>query len=393
MEELRNPFTPGAGTPPPELAGRQAILDRASILLRRIQKGRPSKSILLTGLRGVGKTVLLNEVHRQARQLGYKRIFFEAHEDKSLAASLAPQLRSLLFELDRMEGAKEKVRRGLAVLRGFIGSVQVEYGGIPIGIDLEPEKGTADSGDLEIDLPELMVIVGEAAVSQGASLVLLIDELQYFKEKELSSLIMAMHKVQQEGLPIVLIGAGLPILPRLAGESKSYAERMFDFPELGPLPKSDAAKAIHDPIAGEGEAIAEDAVLEVVRVTQGYPYFLQEWGYQVWNLAQGSPIGFEVVEQATAATAERLDKNFFRVRFDRLNQGEKTFLRAMAELGSGPFRIGDVADVMKLSVASLSPRRAKLIQKGMIYSPQHGEVAFTVPLFDEFMHRAMPDLN
>lgn len=392
MEELRNPFSPGAGTPPPELAGRHGILDRASVLLGRIQRGRPSKSILLTGLRGVGKTVLLNEIHRQAKGLGFKRIFLEAHEDKSLAASLAPQLRRLLFELDRMEGAKEKVRRGLAVLRGFIGSVQVEYGGIPIGIDLDPEKGTADSGDLEIDLPELMVVVGEAAASRNAHLVLLIDELQYFKEKELSSLIMAMHKIQQESLPIVLVGAGLPILPRLAGESKSYAERMFDFPELGPLPESDAAKAIHDPIAAEGEGIEQDAVDEVVRVTQGYPYFLQEWGYQVWNLAEDSPIGLDVVEQATAATAERLDENFFRVRFDRLSQGEKVFLRAMAELGQGPHRIGDVAEVMQLAVASLSPRRAKLIHKGMIFSPQHGEVAFTVPLFDEFMHRAMPEL-
>ncbi|MDA0766352.1 MAG: ATP-binding protein [Verrucomicrobia bacterium] len=391
MDETRNPFTPGAGTPPPELAGRREILDRAEILLKRIKKGRPSKSILLTGLRGVGKTVLLNEINRMARDLDYQTVQVEAHENKSLPALLVPHLRSLLFALNRLEGTKEKVRRALAVLRSFVSSITITYDDIPIGIDIEPEKGTADSGDLEADLPELFVIVGEAAVSRNASIVLLLDELQYLQEKELSSLIMAMHKMQQEGLPVVLIGAGLPILPRLAGESKSYAERLFDFPEIGPLPEADAALAISDPIKDEGESVTPEAVAEVVRVTQGYPYFLQEWGYQLWNLAENSPIEIDVVNTASRTTVARLDKNFFRVRYDRLTNGEKTLLRAMAELGEGPYKMGDVADVMGLKVGSLSPRRAKLINKGMIYSPQHGEVAFTVPLFDDFMRRSMPD--
>ncbi|MDA1006501.1 MAG: ATP-binding protein [Verrucomicrobia bacterium] len=391
MDETRNPFTPGAGTPPPELAGRREILDRAEILLKRIKKSRPSKSILLTGLRGVGKTVLLNEINRMARDLDYQTVQVEAHENKSLPALLVPHLRSLLFALNRLEGTKEKVRRALAVLRSFVSSITITYDDIPIGIDIEPEKGTADSGDLEADLPELFVIVGEAAVSRNASIVLLLDELQYLQEKELSSLIMAMHKMQQEGLPVVLIGAGLPILPRLAGESKSYAERLFDFPEIGPLPEADAALAISDPIKDEGESVTPEAVAEVVRVTQGYPYFLQEWGYQLWNLAENSPIEIDVVNTASRTTVARLDKNFFRVRYDRLTNGEKTLLRAMAELGEGPYKMGDVADVMGLKVGSLSPRRAKLINKGMIYSPQHGEVAFTVPLFDDFMRRSMPD--
>lgn len=393
MDETRNPFTPGAGTPPPELAGRQDILSRADILLKRIQKGRPSKSLLLTGLRGVGKTVLLNEIHRQARNLGYQSIIVEAHENKSLPALLAPHLRSLLFALDRMEGAKEKVRRAFAVLRGFVSAIKITYEDIPIGIDIEPEKGTADSGDLETDLPALFVILGEAAVSRNASVVLLIDELQYLSEKELSSLIMAMHKMQQERLPVVLIGAGLPLLPRLAGESKSYAERLFDFPEIGPLPDEDAAMAISDPIEDECETITAEAVAEVVKVTHGYPYFLQEWGYQIWNLAEKSPINKTVVQTASATTVERLDRNFFRVRFDRLNNGEKTLLRAMAELGEGPYKMGDVADVLGLKVGSLSPRRAKMINKGMIYSPQHGEIDFTVPLFHDFMRRSIPDFT
>lgn len=393
MKEALNPFTPGAGTPPPELAGRQKIIRQAEVLLKRVQKGRAARSILLTGLRGVGKTVLLNEINQLARQMKYQRIFFEAHDDKSLPALIAPQLRSLLYALDRIEGAREVVRRGLAVLRGFVGSVKLTYGEIPIGIDIEPEKGTADSGDLEIDLPELFVIVGEAAKSRATSVVLLIDELQYFSEKELSSLIMAMHKVQQESLPIVLVGAGLPVLTRLAGESKSYAERLFDFPEIGPLSKIDAALAISDPIRAEGESITEEAVAEVVNVTQGYPYFLQEWGYQIWNLAKVSPIEINTVQRASSKTIERLDKNFFRVRFDRLTNSEKHFLRAIAELGPGPQKMGDVADIMNLKIASLSPRRAQLIHKGMIYSPQHGEVAFTVPLFDGFMCRSMPQFK
>jgi hypothetical protein len=180
-------------------------------------------------------------------------------------------------------------------------------------------------------------------------------------------------------------------LPKLAGESKSYAERLFDFPELGPLDPKDAALAISDPIADEGESIDAEAVSEVVKITQGYPYFLQEWGYQMWNLAEASPIGEDVVRRASQTTVARLDRNFFRVRFDRLTNGEKELLRAMAELGEGPYKMGDVAEVMKLQVGSLSPRRAKLINKGMIYSPQHGEIAFTVPLFDDFMRRSIPD--
>lgn len=391
MNEANNPFTPGAGTPPPELAGRQELLDQARIVLTRIKKGRAAKSLLLTGLRGVGKTVLINEISRMAKALGYQRIQVEAHEQKSLPALLMPHLRSLIFALDRMEGAREGVRRAMAVLAGFVRSVKVSVDGVPLGIDIEPEKGTADSGDIEADLPELFVILGEVAVSRKTSIILLIDELQYLSAKELSSLIMAMHKMQQERLPVILIGAGLPILPKLAGESKSYAERLFDFPEIGPLAPEDAALAISDPIRDEGERIEPDAVREVVDVTRGYPYFIQEWGYQLWNLAEMSPIRRDVVARANEITVERLDRNFFRVRFDRLANGEKELLRAMAEIGEGPYKMGDVADVMKLEVGSLSPRRAKLINKGMIYSPQHGEVAFTVPLFDDFMRRSMPD--
>jgi hypothetical protein len=220
---------------------------------------------------------------------------------------------------------------------------------------------------------------------------LLIDELQYFNQRELGALIMAMHKVQQRQLPLVLVGAGLPILPGLAGESKSYAERLFSFPPIGALAESDARRALRDPARAEGVEFAAVALAEIFRMTQGYPYFLQEWGYQAWNLAASSPIDLEVVTRATPNVIRRLDENFFRVRFDRLTPSEKRFLRAMAEIGHGPHRTGDIAAVLSAQVSSLGPVRAKLIRKGMIYSPAHGEMAFTVPLFDEFMRRAIPE--
>ncbi len=390
MDPIKNPFSPGAGSPPPELVGRDPILEQARILLGRIKAKRPEKSMLLTGLRGAGKTVLLNEIERQAKADGYRTIGIEAHEDKPLGPLLAPYLRSLLFDLDRVAGAGDKVKRGLRVLRSFLGVLKVTYEDVTVGLDVDPEQGSADSGDLEIDLPNLFVAVGEAAEERKSAVAVLIDEIQYFNQKELGALIMAMHKVQQRQLPLVLLGAGLPILPGLAGESKSYAERLFSFPDIGALSEDETAKALRDPAQAADVIFEPNALKEVFRLTKGYPYFLQEWGYQAWNLAEASPITLKVVKNATATVIPRLDKNFFRVRFDRLTPSEKNFLRAMAELGAGAHRTGDIADTLGVKVTSLGPVRAKLIKKGMIYSPAHGDMAFTVPLFDEFMVRAMP---
>ncbi|MEI8342121.1 MAG: ATP-binding protein [Verrucomicrobiota bacterium] len=393
MDPIKNPFSPGAGSPPPELVGRAGILEQARILLGRIKEKRPEKSILLTGLRGVGKTVLLNEIERLAIKTGYRTVAVEAHEDKSLAALLVPPLRKLLFELDRVAGAGDKAKRGLAVLKGFMNGVKVSLGDIEVGLDIDPEKGTADSGDLESDLPNLFVAVAEAAEERKIPVALLIDELQYFSHKELSALIMAMHKMQQRQLPMVLLGAGLPILPGLAGESKSYAERLFSFPDIGALSEPDAIKALQDPTQDAGVDFEIAALKEIFRLTKGYPYFLQEWGYQSWNRAEASPITLQAVNDASATVVQRLDENFFRVRFDRLTPGERRFLRAMAGLGPGARRSSDIADALGVKINSLGPTRANLIQKGMIYSPAHGDMAFTVPLFDEFMLRAMPDLS
>ena len=389
MDPIKNPFAPGAGSPPPELVGRDPILDQARILLGRV-KHRKSESMLLTGLRGVGKTVLLNEIERLARQDDYRTIQIEAHEDKPLGPLIAPYLRTVFFDLNRMAGAGDKVKRGLAVLRSFIGALSVKIDDVSYGLDIDPEKGSADSGDLEIDLPALFVAVGEAAEERKTAVAVLIDEIQYFNQTELGALIMAMHKVQQRQLPLVLLGAGLPILPGLAGESKSYAERLFSFPDVGALSGPDAAKALRDPALDAGVVFEEPALDEVFRLTKGYPYFLQEWGYQAWNLAPASPITLQIVQEATARVIPRLDANFFRVRFDRLTPSEKNFLRAIAHLGPGPQRTGDIADALNVKIGSLGPVRAKLIRKGMIYSPAHGDIAFTVPLFDEFMIRAIP---
>jgi hypothetical protein len=390
MDPINNPFSPGAGSPPPELVGRDPILEQARILFGRIRQKKPEKSLLLTGLRGVGKTVLLNEIERIAKEQGYKTIFIEAHEDKPLGALIAPYLRTLLFDLNRLAGAGEKAKRGLAVLRSFLGGLKVTYGEISVGLDVDPETGAADSGDLEIDLANLFAAVAEAAEERQIPVAILIDEVQYFSQKELGALIMAMHRMQQRQLPLVLFGAGLPILPGLAGESKSYAERLFSFPVVGPLSREDAAKAIQEPAQAAGVAFESEALQEIFRLTQGYPYFIQEWGYQSWNLASSSPIGGKIVQAATPKVIARLDQNFFRVRFDRLTPSEKNFLRAMAELGPGAHRTGDIADTLGVKVSAIGPTRAKLIKKGMVYSPAHGDMDFTVPLFDEFMVRAIP---
>ncbi len=393
MDPIKNPFSPGAGAPPPELVGRDPLLEQARILLGRVKQKRPEKSLLLTGLRGVGKTVLLNDIERMAKGAGYQTILLEAHEEKPLGELIYPALRGLLYELDRVAGAGNKVKRGLAVLRSFIGSIKLTVGDLALGLDIEPAKGTADSGDLEIDLPNLFVAIAEAAEERQSAVAILVDEIQYLSQKELGAIIMAMHKMQQKQLPLVLLAAGLPVLPGIAGESKSYAERLFNFPDIGALSEADAAKALREPARDAGVEFQEDALQEVFRLTHGYPYFIQEWGYQAWNMAAASPITLQIVQTATPEVIRRLDKNFFRVRFDRLTPGEKNFLRAMAYLGPEHHRTGDIATTLGMSVKGIGPVRSKLIKKGMIYSPAHGDMAFTVPLFDEFMIRAIPEFT
>jgi hypothetical protein len=387
---MSNPFSPGAGSPPPELAGRAPLLELARLTLGRVKAGRPERGFLLVGLRGVGKTVLLNKIRELADQAGYSSVLLEAHEGKPLAALLLPALRQLMIALDRMANLSQKAKRGLRVLKSFFNGLKLKYQDIEIGIDIDPETGVADSGSLEADLTEVFVALGDAAKDRGTAVALIIDEMQYLSEEELSALIMAMHQISQRQLPVVLIGAGLPQLVALSGRSKSYAERLFQFPEVGALPAADAVAALQEPVQEQGVQFTDDALQEIIRQTRGYPYLLQEWGYQAWNLAADSPIGIDVVRRATSDSIQHLDANFFRVRFDRLTPREKQYLRALADMGDAAQRSGKIAERLGVKVQSIAPVRNGLIKKGMIYSPAHGDTAFTVPLFADFMKRIMP---
>jgi hypothetical protein len=352
--------------------------------------GLPTKSVLIVGLRGVGKTVLLDRMRDDAEATGIQTVRIEAPESRSLPALLAPQLRLALIRLSRSDQAKALAERALRALAGFAQALKIKYADIEVGMDFEAEPGLADNGDLEHDLQALIETVGAAARGAGTALVLFIDELQYVAEEQLAALITALHRAAQRRLPVVLVGAGLPQLRGQMGRAKSYAERLFDFPEIGPLSDADASNAIVKPLEDQSVAIAREALASIVAQTRGYPYFLQEWGKHAWDTAAQSPITLPDVRLASAAAIAALDESFFRVRFDRLTPVERKYLRAMAELGPGPHRSGDVAERLQRKVTSLGPTRSQLIAKGMIWSPNHGDTAFTVPLFDEFMRRIMP---
>jgi hypothetical protein len=345
---------------------------------------------MLVGLRGVGKTVLLDRVREDAEAAGIHTVRIEAPEGRSLPSLLAPQLRQALLRLSQIEKAKDFAVRGLRALAGFAKKLKVTYADIEVGFDYDPEPGLADNGDLEHDLQALFEQVGLAAKAAETALAIFIDELQYVQEPQLAVLITAMHRTEQRRLPVVLVGAGLPQLRGQMGNAKSYAERLFDFPTVGALPPDPARLAIEKPLLGESVSITSEAMDLILQVTQGYAYFLQEWGSHTWLAAKQSPILPEAVKQATITAIAALDESFFRVRFDRLTPKEKKYLRAMAELGSGPHRSGDIADSFDAAVSSLAPTRSSLIAKGMVWSPNHGDTAFTVPMFDEFMKRVIP---
>jgi len=344
----------------------------------------------MVGLRGVGKTVSLDRMGNESEGAGIHTMRIEAPKSRSLPALLAPQLRQALLRLSKNEKSKDSAQCALRGLAGFAKALKLKYQDIEVGFDFDPEPGLADNGDLEHDLQALLEAVGEAAKKADTALVLFIDELQYVEDSELASLITSLHRVAQRQLPVVLVGAGLPQLRGRMGKAKSYAERLFNFPEVGPLTAPAARIAIAKPAKAEGADIDEEALELILQQTQRYPYFLQEWGKHAWDTAQASPITVVDVQLATKSAIAALDESFFRVRFDRLTPAEKKYLRAMAGLGPGPHRSGDIADDLKRKVTALGPTRNNLIAKGMVWSPNHGDTAFTVPLFDEFMCRIMP---
>jgi len=392
MDARSNPYAPGAGTPPPELAGRAALIERAAIALDRIREKRSARSFVFYGLRGVGKTVLINKVRQDAEARRFSCVWMEAPEERSLPALVAPALRSALLKLSRGQSVRSKLERALKALSGFAKALKIKYEDIEMGIDFKPEKGLADSGDLESDLSDLVLHVGEAAAERKTALILFIDELQYVEEEQLAALIMALHRASQNQLPVTMMAAGLPQLVGQTGRAKSYAERLFEFVKIDSLDDAAAEAALCVPAEKEGVRFERDAIKSILEQTKGYPYFLQEWGKHSWNIADRSPIERQDAEGATQLALADLDNSFFRGRFDRLTPAEKKYMRAMAELGTGPHRSGDIAHLLKKKVTTVAPMRNALISKGMIYSPSHGDTAFTVPLFDGFMKRIMPHL-
>lgn len=391
MDEVRNPFAPGAGNQPPELAGRQGIVDDASVAIQRAMLCKPSRSQMLLGLRGVGKTVLLNKIQEMADAAGHVTSFIEAPENQSLGELLLPRIAQALRKLSVAESAKAQAHAAMRALRSFASVFKISYG--EASISVEPEPGVADSGDVENDLSELFVQVGLAAKAAGKAWSLLIDEVQYLSSKDLAALIVAIHKVNQCNLPVLFFGAGLPQVAALSGDAKSYAERLFHYPAVGPLNEDDAKEAISQPVMIEGASITDDALNEIFAKTRGYPYFLQEWGHQCWNLAEGDQITLDDAKKAAEQATRRLDSGFFKVRFDRLTPKEREYVIAMARLGEGPYRSSDIADELGEKLQSLGPRRSKIISKGMIYSPSHGDIAFTVPLFNEYLIRNFGNQN
>ena len=390
MDRRRNPFVPGAGLQPPELAGRGRLLEEAAIDMDRILAGRPATGLVLLGLRGVGKTVLLNRLRALADDKGFRTVRIEAPEGSSLPELLTPELRRMVYALDLRQAAGRRLRRAAGVLVNFARAFSVAVGDLELSVDLAPGEG--DTGNLEQDLPRLLVAMAEAAAERRTAVGLFIDEVQYLSSSELAAVIVACHEIAQQNLPFLFVGAGLPQVAALAGKAKSYAERLFDYPEVGPLERADARLALVKPARAEGASFDGDAVDEILAATQNFPYFIQEWGYQVWNAAPSSPVTRSMVLGAHPEVVSHLDNNFFRVRFDRLTPLEQKYLRAMAELGPGPSATGDIAGTLGVRTASVAAVRQRLINKGMVWSQRHGETAFTVPMFDAFMKRQMPQL-
>lgn len=389
MDPVYNPFAPGAGSQPPELAGRDDIISAAHIALQRILIGKHDKSQIMLGLRGTGKTVLLNRIEKLAEESGYLTSFIEAPENKSFAELIYPKIHYVLRKLSMIEDAKASAYKALRTLRSFVSVFKISVGNTSISVD--PETGEADSGILEYDLSDLFIRVGEAAKSAHKGWAIFIDEVQYLSEEELAALIVAIHRVNQKNLPIMFFGAGLPQVAALSGDAKSYAERLFNYPAIGALNETAANDAIEQPIKESHESITKEALQQIIKETEGYPYFLQEWGFQAWNIADRSPINLGDIKKAMPLALKRLDDGFFKVRFDRLTPKEREYVLAMAKLGKGPYRSSDIADILNESSQSLGPRRAQIIHKGMIYSPAHGDIDFTVPMFDDYLKRTFPN--
>jgi hypothetical protein len=394
MNPIMNPYTPNAGERPDALSGRDDQLQSFHVLLQRTALGRSARSMIITGLRGVGKTVLLGYFRDAALEETWSVVEHEAskHSDGTFRKELALKLRAALFSLSPKARWTDRFHHALAALSSFSVSVDPNNGQVLGTFNVDAVEGTADSGDLTMDLTDVLVAIGEAAKDKGRGVALLIDEIQFLTRPQLEALIMALHKTVQRSLPIVLVGAGLPQTAELSGDAKSYAERLFTFPAIGNLGEADAYHAIRKPAASLNVDFQPEALARIFEITQGYPYFIQELGFATWDMTEASPISLADVDQATDAYRAKLDSSFFRVRLDRSTDLQTAYLRAMAELGPEPQKAADVAALLHRESTQLGPTRAELIDMGLLYTPQHGYAAFTVPQFDQYMLRAVPEL-
>lgn len=392
MDPRKNPYAPGAGTKPPTLVGRDEQIESFDVLLERLENGYAEQSMLITGLRGVGKTVLLDVFREKAESRGWATVEWEVEKNSPFTAKMASQVRRALLQLAPKARWNERVRRAAATLKSFTVTFNPD-GAMTASLDVEALAGHGDSGALAEDLTDLFVALGDAAQEQGKGVIFLLDEVQYLEPAELEAIIAGLHKAARRNLPITMVGAGLPQIPRLAGEAKSYSERLFTFPRIGQLdPATHARKALIQPALERGVEYEEEAITRIVDYTQGYPYFLQEYGKFAWDEASASPISVDDVDAVLPLVEAKLDESFFRVRAERTTDLELRYLYAMAELGPAAHRASEVAKRIDRTTEQAGPIRSRLIEKGLLYTPGHGYAAFTVPQFDRYMLRCHRDL-
>ena len=392
MDPRRNPYAPGAGTKPPARVGRDEQIEAFDILLERLERGYTAQSEIITGLRGVGKTVLLDVFRDKAEARDWATVEWEVEKNAPFASKMAAQVRRALLQLAPKARWTERALKAAAVLKSFTLTFSPD-GGMTAGLDVDALAGAADSGALSEDLSDLFVAVGDAAAEHGVGVVFLLDEIQFLKPTDLEALIVALHKCARRSLPITLVGAGLPQIPRLAGEAKSYSERLFRFVTIGRLdPETDARDALILPARDLGVELEPAAVDLVVEYTQGYPYFLQEYGRIIWDETSASPVGLDEVASLLPLIEAKLDESFFRVRAERTTELELRYLYVMARLGPEAHRASEVAQGVGRTVEQAGPIRSRLIDKGLLYTPGHGLAAFTVPQFDRYMLRCHADL-
>ena len=387
MDPRTNPYAPGAGTKPPALVGRDEQIESFDILLERLENGYAEKSMMITGLRGVGKTVLLDVFREKAEERNWATVEWEVEKTTSLESKIATQTRRALLQIAPKARWTDRAKRAAAILKSFTITFNPD-GAVTAGLNVDALAGVGDSGALSEDLSDLFVALGEAARERSTGVIFLLDEIQYLQSRELEALITALHKCSRRSLPITLVGAGLPQVPRLTGEARSYSERLFEFPTIGRLTlESDARDALTLPASDLGIEYQEPAVDFVVEYTQGYPYFLQEYGKLLWDEASESPITGDDATQVLPLVEAKLDQSFFRVRADRATNLELKYLCAMAQLGAEAQRASAVAGRIGRTSEQAGPIRSRLIDKGLLYTPEHGYAAFTVPQFHKYLLR------